>query len=61
MDYWNCKIELYNTSSGKLEDVYYNPRSGYSGIDDLTRKGGSPFKTSITLNCQNMNLNFQQE
>ena len=26
--------------SEKLKELYYNPKTGYSGIDDLVRKSG---------------------
>jgi len=34
------KKELVNSSSEKLKEIYYNPRTGYSGINDLVRKSG---------------------
>ena len=36
----NVKNELTKVSSEKLKELYYNPKTGYSGIDDLVRKSG---------------------
>jgi len=34
------KGSVYNKVNKKLSDIYYNPKQGYSGINDLVRKSG---------------------
>ena len=60
---WTCEIcksqkSQYNKSiynEEKLSNIYYNPKTGYSGINDITRKSEeSPTQVKQYLNSQNV-------